>query len=303
MSRTASVGLVGLGAMGLHVGRNLLNSGFPVVGYDLRPEALDAFAQAGGARADSLADLGARCTHVILFVVNASQSRAVLQGHADTPGLLASLQQNSVVVLCTTVLPQDAQDLGALAAQHGAQLLDCPVSGGTAGAQAGTLTIMAAGARAAYEQSTPIFQAFGKNLYYLGETLGLGSTMKMVNQLLVGVHIAAAGEAMAFGVQAGIAPELIYDIVTRSAGNSWAFEDRVPRILQGAYTPPSSAVDIFVKDLGIVLDSARQMPFPLPLASSAHQQFLAASAAGWGQQDDSSVVRVYAKLAGLALPD
>jgi len=302
MSTTPTIGLVGLGAMGLHVGRNLLKSGFVVVGYDLRNEALTAFVQAGGQRADSLADLGARCTHIILFVVNAQQARAVLQGQDDAPGVLATLRQG-VIVLCTTVLPQDAQDLGALAMQHGVQLLDCPVSGGTAGAEAGTLTIMAAGARAAYDQTTPIFQSFGQNLYYLGEALGLGSTMKMVNQLLVGIHIAAAGEAMAFGVQAGIAPELIYDIVTRSAGNSWAFEDRVPRILQGAYTPPSSAVDIFVKDLGIVLDSARQMPFPLPLASSAHQQFLAASAAGWGQQDDSSVVRVYAKLARLSLPD
>jgi len=302
MSTTPTVGLVGLGAMGLHVGRNLLKHGFPVVGYDLRHEALTAFEAAGGLRAASLADLGARCTHVVLFVVNAQQARAVLQGQTNAPGVLATLRQG-VVALCTTVLPQDAQDLGALAMQHGVQLLDCPVSGGTAGAEAGSLTIMAAGARAAYDQTTPIFQAFGQNLYYLGETLGLGSTMKMVNQLLVGVHIAAAGEAMAFGVQAGIAPELIYDVVTRSAGNSWAFQDRVPRILQGAYMPPSSAVDIFVKDLGIVLDSARHMPFPLPLASSAHQQFLAASAAGWGQQDDSSVVRVYAKLAGLALPD
>jgi len=301
MSTTPTVGLVGLGAMGLHVGRNLLKHGFPVVGYDLRREALDAFAAAGGQCADSLADLGARCTHVVLFVVNAQQARAVLHGQADAPGVLATLRQG-VVALCTTVLPQDAQDLGALAVQSGVQLLDCPVSGGTAGAEAGTLTIMAAGARSAYDQTTPIFQAFGQNLYYLGETLGLGSTMKMVNQLLVGVHIAAAGEAMAFGVQAGIAPELIYDIITRSAGNSWAFQDRVPRILQGAYAPPSSAVDIFVKDLGIVLDSARRMPFPLPLASSAHQQFLAASAAGWGREDDSSVVRVYAKLAGLALP-
>lgn len=294
----ATIGLVGLGAMGLEVGRNLLKGGFDVVGYDLRGDVLDTFAREGGQTAASVAEIGQRCTQVILFVVNAQQAQAVLDG----PDGLLSTMREGVIALCTTVLPEDARRLGALAAQHGVQLLDCPVSGGTAGAAGGTLTIMAAGPRTAYDLAVPAFQAFGRNLYYLGETLGLGSTMKMVNQLLVGVHIAAAGEAVAFGINAGIDPELIYEIVTRSAGNSWAFQDRVPRILKGAYVPPSSAVDIFVKDLGIVLDNARHMPFPLPLASSAHQQFLAASAAGWGKEDDSSVVRVYAALAGLPLP-
>jgi 3-hydroxyisobutyrate dehydrogenase len=190
-----------------------------------------------------------------------------------------------------------------MAQKLGVALLDSPVSGGTAGAAAGTLTIMAAGPRDAYDGVLPVFEAFGTNLYHLGTEWGLGSTMKMVNQLLVGVHIAAACEAVAFGARAGIDPALLYEIISKSAGSSWAFKDRVPRILAANYAPPSSAVNIFVKDLGIVLDTARGMTFPLPLAGSAHQQFVAASAAGWGNEDDSSVVRLFQRIADIPLPE
>lgn len=297
-----TVGLVGLGAMGIEVARNLLRKGFRVVGYDLRESILETFVAEGGIRAASLADVGAQAQTTIVFVVNASQAHGVLAGPNGNDGVLQAMGGTGVIALCTTVQPGDATRLGELAAAHGVALLDSPVSGGTAGAAAGTLTIMAAGPAAAYAQAKPAFEAFGKNLYHLGETLGLGSTMKMVNQLLVGVHIAAACEAMAFGIRAGIEPNLIYEIVTRSAGNSWSFQDRVPRILAGAYDPPSSAVNIFVKDMGIVLDTAREMVFPLPLASNAYQQFVAASSAGWGTEDDSSVVRLFQRIADIPLP-
>ncbi len=136
-------------------------------------------------------------------------------------------------------------------------------------------------------------------MFRLGDHAGIGSTVKMVNQHLAGVHIAAACEAMALGIRAGADPRQLYEVICQSAGASWMFENRVPHILEGDYTPLST-VNIFVKDLGIVLDSARQLGFPLPLAAAAHQLYLATAASGHGAEDDSAVIKFYAALAGLS---
>jgi 3-hydroxyisobutyrate dehydrogenase len=135
-------------------------------------------------------------------------------------------------------------------------------------------------------------------VYRLGNRAGPGSTVKIVNQLLAGVHIAAAAEAMALGIRAGADPAALFDVITHSAGNSWMFENRMPHVLSGDYTP-LSAVDIFVKDLGIVLDTARATKFPLPLASTAHQMFMQASSAGHGREDDAAVIKIFP---GIKLP-
>ena len=136
-------------------------------------------------------------------------------------------------------------------------------------------------------------------LYKVGSTAGEGTSVKTVNQLLAGVHIAAAAEAMAFGARAGLDTRQLYEIITNAAGNSWMFENRVPRMLDEAYSPAKSQLNIFVKDLAIVLGEARDLTFPCPLAAAAHQQFLAGSAAGWGKLDDSSLVKVFEQATGV----
>jgi 3-hydroxyisobutyrate dehydrogenase len=132
--------------------------------------------------------------------------------------------------------------------------------------------------------------------------VGVGSTVKMVNQLLAGVHIAVAAEAMALGIRAGADPQTLFDVISSSAGSSWMWQNRMPHVLAGDDTP-LSAVNIFVKDLGIVLDQARALTFPLPMASAAHQLFLGAAANGQGGRDDAFVIRVWEALAGIALPE
>jgi 3-hydroxyisobutyrate dehydrogenase-like beta-hydroxyacid dehydrogenase len=161
---------------------------------------------------------------------------------------------------------------------------------------------MGSGSDAAFARAEPVLEAIGGKVWCLGEAVGVGSTVKMVNQLLAGVHIAAAAEAMALGIRAGADPQTLYDVITTSAGNSWMFQNRVPHILAGDDTP-LSAVNIFVKDLGIVLDQARTLTFPLPLAAAAHQLFLAAAANGQGGRDDAFVIRVWQALANIALPE
>jgi L-threonate 2-dehydrogenase len=136
----------------------------------------------------------------------------------------------------------------------------------------------------------------------LGTEVGLGSAFKMINQLLAGVHIAAAGEAIAFAAKQGLDLRKVYTVITGSAGNSWMFENRIPHVLDGDYAP-RSAVDIFVKDLGIVQDMARQLKFPVPLAAAALQVFLMASGAGMGRDDDASIARIYARMTGTVLPE
>ena len=283
--------------MGMGAALNLRAAGHEVVGCDTRREARAELEQAGGQAVASAAQIGG-CEAVVVFVVNQTQAEAVLFGEG---GCLDGLAAGAVVLCCTTVAPVAARLLGERVAAAGRLYLDAPVSGGAVGARAGRMTVMAAGPNSAFEAAQPVLDAIAAKVWRLGDMPGVGSTVKMVNQLLAGVHIAAAAEAMALGIRAGADPQTLFDVISGSAGNSWMWQDRVPHILAGDDTP-RSAVNIFVKDLGIVLDQARSLSFPLPMASSAHQLFLAAAAAGHGARDDAFVIRVWQALTGIELP-
>ena len=292
------VGVIGLGSMGMGAALNLLKSQHQVVGCELREAARTELTTAGGSAVGSAAELPDDLEALIVFVVNATQAEDVLFGPA---GCAPRLPQGAVVLLCTTVAPEAARKLDAQVTAAGLLMLDAPVSGGATGARAGTMTIMASGSAAAFDRAQPVLEAIGDKVWRLGDAAGVGSTVKMVNQLLAGVHIATAAEALALGIRAGADPRTLYEVICSSAGNSWMWQNRVPHILAGDDTP-SSAVNIFVKDLGIVLDQARNLTFPLPMASAAHQLFLAAAAAGHGAKDDAFVIRVWQALSGIKLP-
>ena len=291
---TTKIGFVGLGSMGLPMARQLLARGHTVYGFDVARKPLEELAAAGGQPVSSPREAADLVSLLILVVATAEQAEAALFG-AD--GGAAVLGEGGVVVLHSTVPPPFARALGERLAEMGLDLLDAPVSGGQVGAAAGTLTVMASGSEAAFAAAAPALEATARKVYRLGSEPGIGSTVKMINQHLAGVHLAAAGEAMALGAACGADPQTLYDVISNSAGNSWMFTDRVPHILKRDFTP-HSAVEIFVKDLGIVLDTARGRRFPLPIAAAAHQQFLAAAAAGYGREDDIAVVKVYERLCG-----
>ena len=293
-----NVGVIGLGTMGMGVALNLVRKQFRVFGCDLRENVRAAFEAAGGHPVASPAELPADLDALIVFVVNAAQAEDVLFGPA---GCAAKLTKGTVVLNCLTVAPEVARSLADRLTGLGLLALDAPVSGGKAGAEAGTMTVMASGAPAAFAKADPVLNAISTKVWKLGDAPGIGSTVKMVNQLLAGVHIATAAEAMALGIRAGADPQTLFDVISTSAGSSWMFQNRVPHILAGDDSP-LSAVNIFVKDLGIVLDQARALTFPLPMASAAHQLFLAAAANGQGNKDDAFVIRVWQALAGIALP-
>lgn len=295
------LGVVGLGSMGYGAAVSAMKRGLATWGLDMTEAARTRFSAAGGQLAASLADLASRCDVVQLLVVNAAQTEAVLFGAKGEPGLDTLLRRGAVVIASATVDPALPPVWEARLAERGIHLIDGPVSGGAKKAADGQMTVMASGKPEAFAAAGAALDAIAGKVYRLGDHAGVGSTVKMVNQHLAGVHIATACEAMALGMRAGADPKQLYEVICNSAGMSWMFQNRVPHILDGDYTPLSS-VNIFVKDLGIVLDAARKLAFPLPLAAAAHQLYLATAAAGHGNEDDAAVVKFYAELAGLELP-
>ena len=294
-----TVGLIGLGAMGSGMAQSLRRAGHRVHVFDVRHEAAEAFAREGGVACASLAELGASCDVVISVVVNAAQTESVLFGtDGQASGCAAHMKPGSVFVMCSTVDPNWSVALEARLEAMGLRYIDAPISGGAAKAASGQMTMMTAGQPEAYALAEPFLNAMAGKVYKLGNQAGAGSQVKIINQLLAGVHIAAAAEAMALGLREGVDPEALYEVITHSAGNSWMFENRMAHVLAGDYTP-LSAVDIFVKDLGIVLDMARASKFPLPLSSTAHQMFMQASTAGFAKEDDSAVIKIFP---GIELP-
>ena len=292
------VGVIGLGTMGMGAALNLLRKGHSVTGCEPREAGRAEFVAAGGAAVAAPAELPGDLDAVVVFVVNAAQTSDVLFG---AHGCLAHLDQGAVILCCATIAPEAARGLDKRISEAGFLMLDSPVSGGKAGAHAGTMTVMGSGSAAAFDKAGPVLEAISTKVWRLGEAVGVGSTVKMVNQLLAGVHIATAAEALALGIRAGADPRTLYEVISESAGSSWMWQNRVPHILAGDDTP-LSAVNIFVKDLGIVLDQARALTFPLPMAAAAHQLFLAAAANGQGAKDDSFVIRVWEQLTGIELP-
>jgi 3-hydroxyisobutyrate dehydrogenase len=298
MTAVPTLGVIGLGSMGRGAALTALRRGVPTWGLDLNPAACAVVAEAGGRIAASLAELARHCDAVQVLVVNAAQTEQVLFGE---DGLAAHLKPGAVVITSATVDPTLPPAWAARLAERGLHLIDAPVSGGAAKAANGEMTVMASGRPEAFAAVGGLLDAVAGKVYRLGDQPGVGSTVKMVNQHLAGVHIAAACEAMALGIRAGADPDKLYEVICNSAGASWMFANRVPHILAGDYTP-LSAVNIFVKDLGIVLDAARKLAVPLPLAAAAHQLYLGTAGAGHGAEDDSAVIKLYAALTGITLP-
>ncbi|MBD8260942.1 MULTISPECIES: L-threonate dehydrogenase [Pantoea] len=288
--------VIGLGSMGMGAAKSCLRAGLNTWGVDLNPAALENLRQAGARDAQASASAFAdQLDAVLLLVVNAQQVNAILFGEE---GLAAKLRPGTVVMVSSTLSARDAQQIEQQLAQYQLLMLDAPVSGGAAKAASGEMTVMASGSEAAFTQLQSVLDAVAAKVYRVGSEIGLGSTVKIIHQLLAGVHIAVGAEAMALAARAGIPLETMYEVVTNAAGNSWMFENRMRHVVDGDYSP-KSAVDIFVKDLNLVADTAKSLHFPLPLASTALNMFTEASNAGYGREDDSAVIKIFS---GITLP-
>ncbi|MEO1536711.1 MAG: L-threonate dehydrogenase [Pseudomonadota bacterium] len=297
MASTQNIAVIGLGSMGYGMAQSCLRAGHTTCGVDIAKTQMDRFRAEGGADA-ALADIADSLDAALVVVLNATQTEAVLFGEN---GIVPKMRAGSVVIACATVPPDFAKTMENQCQTHGVLYLDAPISGGAAKAAEGKLSIMASGTAVAFAAARPALDAVSETVFELGDAAGAGSAMKAVNQLLAGVHIAAMAEAMTFGMSQGVTPETFMKVIPNCAGTSWMLENRGPHIVDGDYTPRSQ-VNIWPKDLGIVLDIARGAKFGAPVTAAALQQFLAAADMGHGGEDDASVAKVYARNAGLTLP-
>ncbi|KJG57081.1 oxidoreductase [Photobacterium kishitanii] len=290
-----SVAVIGLGSMGMGAAKSCIRAGLDVYGVDLNPTALEALGNAGAKAVSTDANQFAQeLDAVLLLVINAKQVKSIL----FDSGLANNLKPYTPVMVSATISAQDAKEIEVGLKDHNLIMLDAPVSGGALKAEAGEMTIMASGSIQAFEKLDPVLKATAGKVYNIGTEIGLGATVKIIHQLLAGVHIAAGAEAMALAARANIPLDLMYDVVTNAAGNSWMFENRMKHVVDGDYSP-KSMVDIFVKDLNLVTDTAQDLKFPLPLASTALNMFTSASNAGFGKEDDSAVIKIFN---GIELP-
>lgn len=290
---TSTVAVIGLGAMGLPMATRLAER-FAVRGFDIAAERVALAAEAGVTPASSAADAVDAADAVLVAVRTGAQLDALLFGE---DGLAPHLADGAVVILTSTVGTDGIDAIAAQLAVHGAQLVDAPLSGGPVRAGEGDLLIVVGATPSALETARPVLDQLASTLSIVGDKPGDGQALKTVNQLLCGVHIAAAAEALALADALGLDRARTLDALTAGAANSFMLGNRGPRALQ-AYDEDGAEVlsrlDIFVKDLGIVGDAARRAHLSTPVAAAAEQLFLLGEAQGLGALDDSAVIRVVA---------
>ncbi len=297
MPETENTAVFGLGSMGYGIGSSLLRAGHVVYGFDVNQDQVDRFSGEGGSQG-AVRDIAGELDAAVIVVLNAEQTEEVLFGAS---GVVEGMEAGSVVLACATVAPDFARQMEARCAGRGVHYIDGPISGGSVKAARGQLSIMASGAPEAFDAAQQVFDAISEKVFRLGDAAGAGSAMKAVNQLLAGVHIATMAEALTFGMTQGVAPEKFVEVISQCAGTSWMLENRAPHIVTGDYTPHSQ-INIWPKDLGIVLDIAKSAGFSAPITAAALQQYMVAVGMGLGREDDAAIAKVYARNAGLKLP-
>ena len=295
-SEKHAVAVIGLGSMGMGAARSCINAGLNTYGVDINHETLQALKEAGAQSVSKdCSEFADELDSILLFVVNASQVKKILFEN----NLADNLRPGTGVMVSATISADDAREIETQLKDKNLLMLDAPVSGGAAKAEKGEMTIMASGSDQAFEKLKPVLDATADKVYQIGSEIGMGATVKIIHQLLAGIHIAAGAEAMAMAAKSNIPLDLMYEVVTNAAGNSWMFENRMKHVVDGDYSP-KSMVDIFVKDLGLVTDTAKSIHFPLHLGSTAFQMFTSASNGGHGLEDDSAVIKIFK---GIDLPE
>lgn len=286
------IGFIGLGAMGKPMAKNLIKAGYVLTVYDLNPQPMKELADLGAKRAGSSAETAGDVDVIITILPACEEVKAAVLGE---DGVLQGARKGAVLIDMSSIAPHTSQLVAAEAFTRGLKFMDAPVSGGTIAAEKGTLTIMVGGDKELLDEHTDILEAMGKTIYHVGD-IGMGETVKMINQILVGVNIVAIAEAFVLGTKLGADPEVLYNVIRNSAGNSFLIDNRVPNyIFKGDFTQPGFALDLLLKDVGLAVDSAKINKIPLFLTGQAFQYLSMASASGLGKKDLSSVIEMLEK--------
>jgi 3-hydroxyisobutyrate dehydrogenase len=290
------VGFIGLGAMGAPMATNLVKHGFALVVHDIDRARVERLQGLGAAAAESAAGVAAEVERTICMVETTAQAESVLVGAA---GVVERARRGHVVICMSTIDPLVARRLGDRLAARGIAMVDAPVSGGTERATSGELSVIAGGPADTVKACDDLFRAMGRNVFHVG-ALGQGLAMKLLNNMLIHVNTVAVAEALVMGMKAGLDPQTIYDVVRVSTGTSYAFENRVPRMLRRDFAP-GGTMDISFKDQELETQFAKQLGVPVLLANVSQQVYQMARAAGLNKEDGSAVVKVYERLAGVTV--
>ncbi|SFP62020.1 3-hydroxyisobutyrate dehydrogenase [Ralstonia sp. NFACC01] len=291
------IAFIGLGNMGAPMARNLLKAGHTLTVFDLNTQAVGALVEAGAMAAASPKDAATGAETVITMLPAAAHVRHVLTAE---DGVLAGIAKGVPIIDSSTIDPASVKAFAALAAEHGNNFVDAPVSGGTGGAAAGTLTFMVGGTAQAFEQVRPVLSAMGKNLVHCGDT-GAGQGAKICNNLVLGITMAGVAEAMSLGEALGIDPKVLGGIINTSTGRCWSSDtyNPFPGVIE---TAPSSrgytggfGTDLMLKDLGLAGDAAKSVRQPVYLGALAQQLYQTVSSKGDGKLDFSAVIKLYRK--------
>ena len=294
MTQNKNILVIGLGSMGYGIAKSLMRSGYKVYGQDKNIDQQQKFIQDGGFEGEVIYD---QLEAVIIVVLNEEQTREIIFGEY---GIANKLQNDTLIMVCTTVSPDFAREMDNKCVEKGFLYLDAPISGGSKKSLEGKLSYMISGSQKAQQKAKPLLVATSEKVFEFGTSVGAGSAMKSVNQMLAGIHISAMAEAITFGITQGIEPKKFLEVICECAGTSWMLENRAPHIIDDDYSPKSS-INIWPKDLGIVLDIAKKSNFSAPLTATAMQQFVAAAGSGLGHEDDAAVAKIYARNAGIKL--
>lgn len=289
-----NVGFIGLGKMGRPMAHRLLAAGFSLTVHNRSRAVVEELAAAGARPATTPAEV-ARASEIVLTCLTNTES--VEDVYFGPNGLIEAARPGLVLVDHSTVSPTTSRKCAEAARRRGADFLDAPVSGGPAGAQAGTLTIMVGGDPATFERARPVFEVLGKNIRLVGPT-GCGSTIKLANQLLVGIHTAAAAEAMVLGTKAGADPVVMLDVLRTSFGSSAMLTRNVPMMLERNFQAGTS-VNVVLKDLGLIDELSHELNLRILLGAIAKQVFREGRALGLGDDDMAGLVRVLEREAGV----
>jgi len=268
--------------------RHLADADFEVKGFDIDPDAITRLADSGVAICDTAHEAATGVELLFVVVFRDTEADRILFGDDEKDGVLELLADGATVVMNTTVSPDTARDYEKRLAAMGYGYVDAPVTGGKAGADAGTLTVIASGNERSMTATKDAFDAMGGRTYNCGDAAGDAST----------VHVAAMCEALAFATKAGADPEMVYDVITHGTGNSEIFKSRAPHIFEEDYAP-RGVTEIFTKDLGVVTEVARSIEFPLPMTSLALQQFVATASSGYARHDGIALAKIYENLGGV----
>ncbi len=289
------VGIIGLGSMGKSMAKNLLKAGYELTVFDIRPEPIQEMVGLGAFGASNLKEVGERSEIVFVMVLNFAQveSSTVASG-----GVLSGMKPGSTLIVTSTIAPSEIKQIAKAASALGVEVLDAPVSGGSVGAANGTLVIMVGGEERVFQKCKDAILAVGSNAVKVGDEIGIGSVVKAANQLMVTVHLVAMAEALVLGTKAGADPEIMANIIRKSAGSSWMFENKIDALLNGDFST-RGALDIQIKDIDICLKTGRELNVPLYTSAASREVFLWANGKGYGREDASAIIKVFEEVAGV----